>query len=158
MHGSVRAAVLAPAVLLLFALALGPGAAELSAQQDRSYVDPRSPADADAPPYSGAVEVGNTLYVSGSLGLTEDGEVPDTPEEEARNVLDNIQATLEEAGYTMDDLVQVQVFCSDVSDYGAFNSVYRTYFTDTFPARAFLGAGTLLFDARFEVMGIAVKR
>ena len=43
-------------------------------------------------------------------------------------------------------------------DYDAFNSVYRTYFTTEFPARAFLGSGTLLFGARFEVMGIAVRK
>lgn len=155
MRTRIHAAVLA---LALVPLAL-PGATEdLSAQEDRSYVDARSADDPDAAPFSGAVQTGNTLYVSGSLGLTEDGEVPETPEEEARNVLDNIQSTLEEAGFTMDDLVQVQVFCSDVSYYEAFNSVYRTYFNREFPARAFLGAGPLLADARFEVMGIAVKR
>jgi enamine deaminase RidA (YjgF/YER057c/UK114 family) len=59
---------------------------------------------------------------------------------------------------TMDDLVSVQVFCSDVAHYAAFNAVYRTYFTREFPARAFLGAGTLLFEARFEVQGIAVRQ
>ncbi len=69
-----------------------------------------------------------------------------------------MQSTLEAAGMTMDDLVSVQVFCSDVAHYAAFNAVYRTYFTTEFPARAFIGAGTLLFDARFEVQGIAVKR
>ena len=58
----------------------------------------------------------------------------------------------------MDDLVSVQVYASDVGDYDAFNSVYRTYFTREFPARAFLGSGTLLFGARFEVTGIAVRR
>ena len=59
---------------------------------------------------------------------------------------------------TMDDLVSVQIFCSDVAHYDAFNAVYRTYFEGDFPARAFIGAGTLLFDARFEVQGIAVRR
>ena len=59
---------------------------------------------------------------------------------------------------TMDDLVSVQIFCSDVRHYDAFNGVYRTYFKKEFPARAFIGAGTLLFGARFEVQGIAVKR
>ena len=59
---------------------------------------------------------------------------------------------------TMDDLFTVQVFCSDVAHYDTFNAVYRTYFEDEFPARAFLGAGTLLFNARFEVQGIAVRR
>jgi enamine deaminase RidA (YjgF/YER057c/UK114 family) len=59
---------------------------------------------------------------------------------------------------TMDDIVSIQVFCSDVAHYQAFNDVYRTFFTIEYPARAFIGAGTLLFDARFEVQGIAVKR
>ena len=73
-------------------------------------------------------------------------------------MLDSVKATLEEAGMTMDDLVYVQIFCSDVVHYEAFNNVYRTYFTQEFPARAFIGAGTLLFNARFEVQSIAVKR
>ena len=70
----------------------------------------------------------------------------------------NVEEQLALAQLHMDDLVSVQVFCSDVSYYDTFNEVYRTYFTREFPARAFLGAGTLLFDARFEVQGIAVKR
>lgn len=121
------------------------------------YINPRSPADGEVAPFSGAVRVGNTLYVSGMLGL-EGGQVPETAEQEATNVLDNVKSVLETAGLTMDDLVVVQVYASDVGDYGAFNSVYRTYFTTEFPARAFLGSGTLLFGARFEVMGIAVRR
>ncbi len=121
------------------------------------FVNPRSPADGEVAPFSGAVWVGDTFYLSGLLGL-EGGQVPETAEEEAANVLDNMQGTLESAGLTMDDLVVVQVFASDVGDYGAFNSVYRTYFTTEFPARAFLGSGPLLFGARFEVMGTAVRR
>ena len=121
------------------------------------HVNPRSPADGDVAPFSGAVWVGNTLYVSGTLGL-EGGQVPETAEQEATNVLDNIKAVLETAGLTMDDLVTVQVFASDVGDYDAFNGVYRTYFTSEFPARAFVGSGTLLYGARFEVLGIAARR
>ena len=121
------------------------------------HVNPRSPADGEVSPFSGAVWVDNTLYVSGNLGL-EGGQVPETAEQEATNVLNNIKATLESAGLTMDDLVTVQVFASDVGDYDAFNSVYRTYFTTEFPARAFIGSGTLLFGARFEVLGIAARR
>ena len=121
------------------------------------FVNPRSPADGEVAPFSGAVWVGNTFYVSGMLGL-EGGQVPETAEEEAANVLNSIKGVLESAGLTMDDLVVVQVFASDVGDYDAFNSVYRTYFTSEFPARAFLGSGTLLFGARFEVMGTAVRR
>ena len=132
--------------------------AELSAQDIRRYTNPRSAADSTALPFSGAVLVGNTLYLSGTIGLDENQQVPATPEAEARLVLNSMQNTLEAAGMTMDDLVSVQVFCSDVAHYAAFNAVYRTYFTREFPARAFVGAGTLLFDARFEVQGIAVKR
>ncbi len=128
-----------------------------TAQESRTYVNPRSPADEDALPFSGAVWVGNTLYLSGALGL-EGGQVPATAEAEATLVLDNIKGVLEGEGLTMDDLVSVQVFASDVGDYAAFNSVYRTYFTREYPARAFLGAGTLLFGARFEVQGIATRR
>ena len=121
------------------------------------YVSPRYPADRDAAPFSGAVWVGNTLHLSGTLGLDR-GQVPETAEQEARNVLDNIATTLESAGLTMDDLVVVHVYASDVDDYDVFNGVYRTYFTTEFPARAFLGSGNLLFGARFEVVGIAARR
>jgi 2-iminobutanoate/2-iminopropanoate deaminase len=110
-------------------------------------------------PFSNAVLVGNTLYLAGDIGLDpKTGKPGETAEAEAKLVLDSMQRTLHEADMTMDDLVSVQVFCSDVSHYAAFNSVYRTYFKGDFPARAFLGSGKLLFDARFEVMGIAVKR
>ena len=132
--------------------------ADLSAQETRRYINPQSAADSTALPFSGAVLVGNTLYLSGTIGLDENRQVPSTPEAEARLVLNSMQSTLEAAGMTMDDLVSVQVFCSDVAHYAAFNAVYSTYFTREFPARAFLGAGTLLFDARFELQGIAVKR
>jgi reactive intermediate/imine deaminase len=129
-----------------------------TAEQERVYTDPRTAADAPLPPFSGAVQVGNTLYLSGHIGIDADRHVPDTAEGEARAVLDAIQKTLEKAGMTMDDLVYVQVFCSDVAHYDAFNGAYRGYFKHEFPARAFIGSGHLLFDARFEVQGIAVKR
>lgn len=136
-----------------------PSASDAAAPQTptRSYVSPRTPANENAPPFSGAVWVGNTLYLSGQLGLV-NGQPPETAEAEAARVLDNVKNLLEEAGLTMDDLVTVQVFASDVGDYQAFNDVYRTYFTTEFPARAFIGAGTLLFNARFEVQGIAARR
>jgi enamine deaminase RidA (YjgF/YER057c/UK114 family) len=101
--------------------------------------------------------VDDTLYVSGMLGLV-DGKVPDDPAEEARLVMDGIKGAIEDAGMTMNDIVVVQIFCSDVSHYGAFNEVYASYFSSTYPARAFIGSGKLLFDARFEVMVTAVKR
>ena len=116
------------------------------------------PGRTTAAPFSDSVLAGDTLYLSGRLGMDPaTGKPPDTPEQEARNILDGMQQVLAVADMTMDDLVQVQVFCSDVSFYGAFNSVYSTYFSEAPPARAFVGAGTLLRGARFEVQGIAYK-
>jgi 2-iminobutanoate/2-iminopropanoate deaminase len=109
-------------------------------------------------PFSDAVWAGDTLYLSGHLGLDpQTGKPGDTPEKEARLMLDAFRRTLETAGLTMDGLVSVQIFCSDVALFKTFNSVYVTYFNGEFPARAFLGSGKLLFDARFEIQGIAVK-
>jgi 2-iminobutanoate/2-iminopropanoate deaminase len=96
--------------------------------------------------------------VSGHIGTNDDNKVPDNATDEARAVMDAVKATVEKAGFTMDDIVMVQVYCSDVAHYAAFNDVYRSYFSKEYPARAFLGSGTLLFDARFEVLATAVKR
>jgi enamine deaminase RidA (YjgF/YER057c/UK114 family) len=69
-----------------------------------------------------------------------------------------MKARLEMVGMSMDDLVMVEVHCPDLSLYNQFNDVYRTYFTDRFPARAFLGSGPLLLDGHFEVTGVAVRQ
>jgi len=128
------------------------------AEDTRSYINARSAGEKDVLPFSDAVLVGNTLYLSGALGLDENGKIPKDASEEAHNVLNSIKANLEAAGMTMDDLVSIQVFSSDVSDYQVFNDVYKTFFTREYPPRAYIGSGTLLFNARFEVQGIAVKR
>ena len=138
-------------------LVLSVGVAASAAE--RRYIQPRTGADKTNPPFSGGVFVGDTLYLAGMIAARDkNGKVPADPRAEAKDVLDQVQATLKEAGLTMDDLVSVQIFCSDVNHYAAFNDVYRGYFKKEFPARAFIGSGRLLFDARFEVQGIAAKR
>ena len=72
--------------------------------------------------------------------------------------MEQIKGTVQKAGMSMDDIVSMQVFCTDLTLYDAFNSVYRTYFKANFPARAFIGGSKLLFGARFEVLGLAVKK
>ena len=139
------------------ALAVAWTQAYQSGDSQRRYIAPRTKADTAAP-FSGAVFVGNTLYLAGEIGTDANNKVPDTADAEAKAVLDKVQARLRAAGLTMEDLVSVQIFCSDVKHYDAFNTVYRTYFKKEFPARAFIGAGKLLFDARFEMVGIAVRR
>jgi reactive intermediate/imine deaminase len=145
--------MLRPAAALVLGAVLGgttPGST------GRSYVEPRT-ASADRP-FSDAVRVGDTVYLSGKLGLDAERRVPADPRVEARNALDSVKGTLAAAGLSMDDLVSVQVFCSDVEHYAVFNEVYRSYFTKELPARAFVGSGKLLAGARFEVQGIAARR
>lgn len=142
------------AVLAVVVLTAGGGAAAQTST--RRYVDPKTPESTGAP-FSGAVMVGNTLYLSGQLGAGANNK-PETAEAEATAVLNNVKALLAKDEMTMDDLVTVTIFASNTADYAAFNTVYRGYFTKEFPARAFIGAGPLLFGARFEVQGIAVKR
>ena len=99
------------------------------------------------------------FIISGHLGLDPaTGRPPASATDEARMMLDAFKKTVETAGLTMQDLVFMQIFCSDVRLFSEFNAVYRTYFNSGYPARAFLGSGKLLFDARFEIQGIAVKR
>ena len=110
-------------------------------------------------PFSDAVQVGETLYLAGRIGIDpKTGKPPDDVEQEVRLVLDGMKAVLAEAGMTMDDLVSVQVYCPDLTLFDRFNVIYRTYFTGEFPARAFIGSGPLLRGGRFEVQGIATKR
>lgn len=108
-------------------------------------------------PFSSGVLVGDTLYIAGTTGVDPGTKGPVSAEEEARRVMDSVKQVVEQAGMTMDDIVSLQVFCTDLANYDTFNGVYQTYFHGDYPARAFVGASKLLFGARYEVMGIAVR-
>jgi len=126
---------------------------------DRKYIVNPRPERFKSVPFSDGVLVGNTLYVAGHIGLdVKTGVPPASPEEEARLAMDGIKLTVESAGMSMDDLVSVQVFCTDLRLYDTFNAVYKTYFHGDYPARSYIGSDKLLLGGRFEVMGIAVKR
>jgi len=127
----------------------------LSAQSRRYINLPNRPAGL---PFSDAVLVGDTLYVSGRIGIDPaTGEAPESIDAEIDLLFDGFQAVLRQAGMAMDDLVWVQVYCPDVSLWQKFNLVYVKLFSREFPARAFLGSGPLLKKGRFEMLGIAVK-
>jgi 2-iminobutanoate/2-iminopropanoate deaminase len=126
---------------------------------DRKFIVKPRASDMKALPFSDGVVVGNTLYIAGHIGLdAKTGMPPASAEDEARLVMDGIKQTVETAGLTMDDVVTLQVFCTDLKYYDTFNSVYRTYFHGDYPARAFIGVDKLLRGGRYEVLGIAVKR
>ncbi len=142
---------------LVLLLALGGHAA--AADTDRHFITGERSTAPTPPPISDGVLVGNTLYISGHLGLDpKTNRAAEDSQVEAKLVMDRVKRTVESAGLTMDDVVSMQVFCTDLALYDTFNSVYRSYFPHGFPARAFLGASTLLRGAHFEVLGIAVRR
>jgi 2-iminobutanoate/2-iminopropanoate deaminase len=109
-------------------------------------------------PFSGAILSGNTLYLSGRIGLDKTGKAPADIDEEIKQLLDHIKATTVAAGMSMDDLVYVQIACTDLSLYDKFNTAYRTYFTTKdLPAREFIGVANLLRGGHFEIQAIAVR-
>jgi reactive intermediate/imine deaminase len=110
-------------------------------------------------PFSDAILAGNTLYLAGRIGLDpKTGKAPEKIEDEIKLLLDGEKDVLAQAGMTMDDLVYVQISCSDLTLFDKFNGIYKTYFTNEFPAREFVGAGSILRGGHFELQAIAVKR
>lgn len=107
-------------------------------------------------PFSDAVRAGDTYYLAGRIGLDETGRPPAEAAEEARLVMQGLRAVLQACGLEMKNLAQVTVYASDVSLFETFNAEYVRHFEGALPARAFLGSGPLLFEARFEVTAIAV--
>lgn len=159
------AVVLGLAIAGLAALALDaqaptttPTAVPTAAQTD-PILRLNLPGRSDNRPFSHAVVAGDTIYIAGTLGLDpETRKPPEDVKEEVRLVMEGIRAKLELADASMDDLVSIQVFCPDLTLYDEFNEVYATFFESAYPVRAFIGSGPLLFGARFEVNGIAVRR
>jgi 2-iminobutanoate/2-iminopropanoate deaminase len=123
----------------------------------RRYVNlPSRPA---ALPFSDAVLVGDTLYLSGRIGIDPaTGMAPASVNEELRLLFDGFEAVLAQADMTMDDLVWVQIFSPDLSLWDRFNAAYLRRFSKDLPARAFIASRPLLKGGRFEMMGIALKR
>ncbi len=111
-------------------------------------------------PFSDAILSGNTLYLAGRIGLDpKTGKAPEKIEDEIKLLLDGEKDVLAQAGMTMDDLVYVQIACTDLSLFDKFNPIYKSYFTTKdLPAREFIGAGSLLRGGHFELQAIAVKR
>jgi 2-iminobutanoate/2-iminopropanoate deaminase len=123
-----------------------------------TYLVPPKADARPAAPYSNGVMVGETLYVAGNIGIeAATGQAPANIDTETHLVMDAVKRTVEQAGLTMDDLVSVTVYCTDLELFDKFNTIYRTYFHDQFPARAFIGVNKLLRGGHFEVAAIAVK-
>jgi len=106
-------------------------------------------------PFSAAVRTGNLLFVSGQVGMR-DGNVGEGIEEQTRLPLENMRDVLALAGCTLQDVVKVTVFLSDMSLWPAMNEVYRRYFPKDPPARSALGAnGLALPELLIEIECVA---
>ena len=108
-------------------------------------------------PFSEAVRVGQMLYLSGKIG-----NIPGTRQlaeggiqGETRQTLENIKATLEKYGSSLDRVVKCTVFLADIGEWAAMNEVYKTYFPVNPPARSALGSSGLALDSRVEIECIA---
>jgi 2-iminobutanoate/2-iminopropanoate deaminase len=110
-------------------------------------------------PFSEAVKVDETLYLSGQIGLQPGTMkvVPGGIREEARQTMDNIRTVLETHGYSMRDVIKCTVMLADMAEWPLFNEVYRTYFEEPFPARSAFGTNGLALGARVEVECSAAK-
>ncbi|MEO7014772.1 MAG: Rid family detoxifying hydrolase [Dokdonella sp.] len=109
-------------------------------------------------PFSQAVQVDHTLYLSGQIGTDpQTGKLVEGGiEKESRQTMQNIQDLLVEHGHSMNDLVKCTVMLADIKEWPAFNGVYRGFFDNRFPARsAFAGSG-LAMGARVEVECMAI--
>ncbi len=109
-------------------------------------------------PYSQAIEANGTLYVSGQIPINRaTGLTPETIEEQTRQCLENIKAIVEQAGYSLENIVKTTVLLDDIGNFTAMNSVYSTYFTSQMPARACYQVAKLPLAVMVEIEAIAVK-
>lgn len=107
-------------------------------------------------PFSDAVRVGDTLYLSGEIGRKPDGTLPAGIQAQARQTMDNIGTKLKAQDLGWGDVVKCTVMLDDMAHWPAFNQVYVTYFTDgKFPARSAFGADGLALGALVELECIA---
>ena len=116
----------------------------------------------DAPkavgPYSQAIEVNGTLYISGQIPVNPaDGKVQEDIVAAAHQSLKNIGAILKEAGMDYDNVVKTTVFLADMADFAEMNEVYASFFEGVCPARSAVAVKTLPKEARVEIECIAVR-
>lgn len=109
-------------------------------------------------PYSQAIQVGNTIYVSGQIPFNPETMtlVSEDVKEQTKQALENVKAILEAAGSSLNDVVKASVFVKDINDFNAINEVYASYFVENKPARALVEVARLPRDVKIEIEVIAV--
>ena len=109
-------------------------------------------------PYSQAVSVNGTLYISGQIPVVpQDGSVPESIEDQTRQALKNIGAILEKAEMSYSNVVKTTVLLDDIANFAAMNAVYAEFFTTEKPARACFQVAALPMGVKVEIEAIAVR-
>ena len=109
-------------------------------------------------PYSQAVEYNGMIYTSGVIPVNPaTGEIPEGPEAQARQVMENVKNLVEAAGSSMDKVIKTLVFIKNMDDFAKINAVYSEYFKENCPARACVEVARLPKDVLLEMDAIAVK-
>lgn len=118
-----------------------------------------SKAPAAIGPYSQAVEINGTLYVSGQIPFVPETMtvISEDVKEQTKQSLENVKAILEAAGYTLADVVKASVFIKNMNDFALINEVYNDYLGDIKPARACVEVARLPRDVQVEIEVIAAK-
>jgi 2-iminobutanoate/2-iminopropanoate deaminase len=107
-------------------------------------------------PYSQAVQAGNMIFISGQIGFVpETGLLKEGIEDQTKQVLENLKAILDEAGANMGDVVKTTIFLKDMNDFSVVNTIYASYFSDQYPARATIEVARLPKDALVEIEAVA---
>jgi 2-iminobutanoate/2-iminopropanoate deaminase len=133
----------------LFAGSLSIQAAEIGKYDDGPF------AGKDLP-YSESARVGDLLFLAGQTGEDKDGNlVAGGIKAEAEQIMLNIKAALARRGLAMEHVVKCTVFLADITEWAAFNEVYKRHFSQPYPARSAVGASGLVAKARVEMECIA---
>lgn len=109
-------------------------------------------------PYSQGVDTGDTIYLSGQLGLNAAGEMKKGVEAQAHQSLKNIEILLEEVGLGLDNVVKTLVLLDDINDFKAVNEVYGQYFKEPYPARSAFAVESLPLGGLVEIEVIAKRK
>lgn len=109
-------------------------------------------------PYSQAIRTGDTVWLSGQIGLDPaSGQLVDGLDAQAHRVFRNLRAVCEAAGGTLDDIVKVTLLLVDIGDFARVNEIMATYFKPPYPARATYQVAALPKNARVEVEGVMIR-
>ncbi|RZO27685.1 MAG: RidA family protein [SAR86 cluster bacterium] len=109
-------------------------------------------------PYSQAVKAGNLIFISGQVPLNpKTGDlVTESIEDQARQVLDNVKSICEAAGQSLDDIVKISIFLTDLNNFAVVNDVMKEYFSEPYPARATVEVSGLPLGVNVEIEAIVL--